>query len=161
MTSTSAAPAKGGGHFSAAPGSDRSVPAFAGITLCLVVVLLAGCASEQTAPPASGDLKSARVACNTEYPRRVGNYLPHARCVNAAIERFAIPNAHHPDLVRLQAHIREELSGRIDKRMITASAGERRMREADTLVSEAARERDAGHDVAANRRTATLEAMLR
>ena len=40
--------------------------------------------------PLPVDLPSAREAINREYPRRVGNYLPHAQCVNAAIERYAL-----------------------------------------------------------------------
>jgi hypothetical protein len=131
------------------------------LPLIAVLALLTACAPESAVPPASGDLKSARVACNEQYPRRVGSYLPHAQCVNGAIERFAIPTAHYPDLVRLQGRIRERLSERIDKKLITAASGERRMREADTLVAQAERDRDAGHEDAASRKTAALEMMLR
>src|ERR1700730_11289754 len=63
--------------------------------LCALVV---GCAPA----PLSGDLRSARELGNREYPRRVGNYLPHAQCVNEAVERYALPTASHPDLIRLQ-----------------------------------------------------------
>src|SRR5205085_9388460 len=57
-----------------------------------ICALIAGC----TLPPLTGDLKSAREACNRDYPRRIGNYLPHAQCVNAAIEAYALPTAPHP-----------------------------------------------------------------
>jgi len=83
------------------------------------------------APPIGGDLKTARDACNLQYPMRVGNYLPHAHCVNAAIETYALPNARYPDLIRLQAQVRASLSEKIDRRRITVQAGERRMAEAD------------------------------
>jgi hypothetical protein len=63
--------------------------------LCALVV---GC----VLAPLPGDLRSAREACNRQYPRRVGNYLPHAQCVNAAVERYALPTASHPDPNRLQ-----------------------------------------------------------
>jgi hypothetical protein len=41
------------------------------------------------------------------------------------------------------------------------SAGERRMAEADRLVTAAERERDAGNDAAASRRVTAIEEMLR
>ena len=125
--------------------------------ISVICVLLAGCAL----PPLTGDLKSAREACNREYPRRIGNYLPHAHCVNAAIEAYALPTARHPDLLRLQEEVRASLSDRIDRRRLSVSAGERRMAEADRLVAAAERERDAGNDAAAARRVAAIEEMLR
>src|SRR4051812_49000459 len=97
--------------------------------LCAVV---AGC----VLPPLTGDLRSAREACNRDYPRRTGNYLPNAECVNAAIERYALPTAPHPDLVRLQEEIRLSLSDKIDKRKMSVQIAERRMVRADRLVTE-------------------------
>jgi hypothetical protein len=85
----------------------------------LLTGLLAGCVA---APPVTGDLKSARDACNRNYPARIGNYLPHAHCVNAAIETYALPAARYPDLVRLQAQVRASLSEKIDRRRISVSA---------------------------------------
>ena len=111
--------------------------------------------------PLPGDLPSAREACNREYPRRGGNYLPHAQCVNAAVERYALPMASHPDLIRLQEGVRAALSDKVDRRQISVSAGERRMAEADRLLAVAERERDAGNYVAASRRVAAIEEMLR
>ena len=119
--------------------------------------LLAGCAFG----PFGGDLQSAREACNRAYPPRIGNYLPHADCVNAAVERYALPTARHPDLIRLQEGVRAALSDKVDRRQIGVSAGERRMAEADRLVVMAERERDAGNDAAAARRVAGIEEMLR
>jgi len=57
---------------------------------------------------------------------RVGNYLPHANCVNAAIESYALPGARYPDLIGLQAQVRAALSAKIDSRRITVQAGQRR-----------------------------------
>ncbi len=134
-------------------------------TVCAVV---AGCMlaappgdMRDTLVPLPGDLRSAREACNREYPRRVGNYLPHAQCVNAAVERFALPTASHPDLIRLQAWVRAALSNKVDRRQISVTAGERRMAEADRLVAAAGRERDAGNDAAAARRVTAIEGILR
>jgi hypothetical protein len=124
------------------------------VALC---ALAAGC----VLPPLTGDLKSAREACNRDYPRRIGNYLPHAHCVNAAIEAYALPVARHSDLVRLQDEVRASLSDRIDRRRLSVTAGERRMAEADRLVAAAERERDAGNDAAAAKRVAAIEEMLR
>jgi hypothetical protein len=85
--------------------------------------------------PQQGDLRSARETCNRVYPRRVGNYLPHAQCVNAAVEPYALPTASHPDLIRLQEGLRAALSDKVDRRQISVTAGERRMAEADRLVA--------------------------
>ena len=123
------------------------------VVLCAAV---AGCAL-----PPTGDLRSAREACHRDYPRRIGNYLPHAHCVNAAIEAYALPTARHPDLVRMQEEIRASLSDRIDRRQLSVSAGERRMAEADRLIAAAERERDAGNNSAASKRVAAVEKILR
>jgi hypothetical protein len=128
------------------------VPLAAGIC-----ALVAGCVLS----PLAGDLKSAREACNRDYPRRIGNYLPNAQCVNAAIEAYALPTARHPDLVRMQEEIRLSLSDKIDRRRLSVSAAERRMAEADRLVTAAERERDAGNNSAASRRVAAIEKILR
>ena len=112
-------------------------------------------------PFGAGDLQSARQACNQAYPPRIGNYLPHAHCVNAAIEAYALAAERHPDLIRLQEEVRTTLSEKVDRRRISVRDGERQMAEADKLVAEAGRARDAGHPAAASRRIATVEAMLR
>src|SRR6266436_7437483 len=125
--------------------------------ISILCALVAGC----VLAPLPGDLRSAREACDREYPRRVGNYLPHAQCVNAAIERYALPTASYPDLIRLQEGVRAALSDKVDRRQIRLSAGERRMAEADRLVGVAGRERDAGNDAAATRRVVAIEEILR
>lgn len=127
-----------------------------------VCFLLSGCVPPYASGPfGGGDLQNARQACNQAYPPRIGNYLPHAHCVNAAIEAYALAVAPHPDLIRLQEEVRTTLSEKVDRRRISVRDGERRMAEADKLVAEAGRERDAGHPAAASRRIATVEGMLR
>jgi hypothetical protein len=118
---------------------------------------LAGCALG----PFGGDLQSAREACNRTYPPRIGNYLPHADCVNAAVERYALPNSPYPDLIRLQEEVRSALSDKVDRRRIGVRDGERRMAEADRLITAAERDRAAGNEKAASRRIAAIEEMLR
>ena len=125
--------------------------------ISILCVLVVSC----VLAPLPGDLHSAREACNREYPRRIGNYLPHAQCVNAAVERYALPTASHPDLIRLQEGVRAALSNKVDRRQISVAAGERRMAEADRLVAVAERERDAGNDADAARRIAAIEEMQR
>jgi hypothetical protein len=120
-------------------------------------VLLAGCAFG----PLGGDLHSAREACNRAYPPRIGNYRPHADCVNAAVERYAMPTSPYPDLIRLQEEVRSALSDKVDRRRIAVHEGERRMAEADRLVAAAERDRAAGNEKTASRRIATIEEMLR
>jgi hypothetical protein len=124
----------------------------------LTTALLAGCVA---APGVQGDLRTARAACNEQYPARVGNYLPHAQCVNAAIETYALPSARHADLIRLQAQVRASLSEKVDRQRLTVKAGERRMAEADRLVAAAQRDRDAGNEKAASKRIAALKQMLK
>jgi hypothetical protein len=119
--------------------------------------VLAGCAFG----PFGGDLQSAREACNRTYPPRIGNYLPHADCVNAAVERYALPTARYPDLIRLQEEVRSALSDKVDRRRIGVRDGERRMAEADRLITAAERDRAAGNEKAASRRIAAIEEMLR
>ena len=126
-----------------------------------ICTLLAACAPQFFGGPPPGDLRGARQACNDVYPRRVGNYLPHARCVNAAVEAYAVPGSRNADLIRLQAELRETLSERIDRKRISVQIAERRMAEADRLVAQAESERAAGNEKAASRRIAAIEEMLR
>ena len=129
------------------------------MTIAVVATaLLGGCV---VAPGTMGDLKTARASCNDQYPARIGNYLPHAQCLNAAIETYALPSARHADLIRLQAQVRASLSEKVDRRRLTVQAGERRMAEADRLVAAAQREREAGNEKAASKRIAALEQMLK
>jgi hypothetical protein len=107
-----------------------------------------------------GDLQSARLACNTAYPARIGNYLPHAACVNAAVEQFALPSARYPDLIRLQEQVRAQISSRIDSRAISTHAGEAQMAEADRAITAAEHERNAARPVAANEQIARVQAIL-
>jgi hypothetical protein len=111
-------------------------------------------------PSAPGDLTADRKACNQSYPPQPGNYLPHAQCVNAAVEHDAIPYSRHPDLVRLQEQLRVKYSGLIDRGAISPQIGERKMAEADDLVNTAIRDRDYGRMATADRRRDRLQEML-
>jgi hypothetical protein len=111
-------------------------------------------------PALTGDLTADRQACNTMYPPHIGNYLPHAQCVNAVVERDAIPTARYPDLVRLQEQLRVKYSAQIDRGVISPREGERKMTQADELVNTAIRERDSGRVATADRQLGRLEAML-
>ena len=126
---------------------------------------LAGCAVPSPfavpnlgAPP--GDLAADRQACNKQFPERIGNYLPHAECVNAAVERDAIPTSRHPDIVRLQERLRVKYSADIDRGVLSPREGQRRMAEADELVNAATRDRDNGRREVADRRVDRLQTML-
>lgn len=111
-------------------------------------------------PGPPGDLVADRAACSKEYPRHVGNYLAHARCVNAAVERDAVPFARYTDLVRLQERLRIKYSGLIDQGVLSPREGERKMTEADELVNAATRDRNVGRREVAERRIDRLQAML-
>ena len=113
------------------------------------------------APGAAGDLRSARLACNTAYPAKIGNYLPHAQCVNQAVENYALPSARYPDLVQLQEQLRAKFSAQIDNGTLTPQAGEKQMVEVDTLVTAAEHDRDSGQTASADQRVGRLQALLR
>ena len=124
----------------------------------VVCAALGACVPPPSSPPI-GDLPSARLACNQQYPPKIGNYLPNAHCVNAAIERFAVPGSRHPEIIRIQQDIRAKLADQVDRRRITLDAGKHRMSQADALVAEIQRDRDRGNEGAAARRTKALDAM--
>jgi hypothetical protein len=111
-------------------------------------------------PGNPGDLAADRRACNASYPPQVGNYLAHAQCVNAAVDRDAIPFSRHPDIVQLQEQLRLKYSAMIDRGVITPQAGEHKMAEADAIVNQAIRDRDYGRVATANHRVDRLHAML-
>lgn len=111
-------------------------------------------------PVMGHDLASARLECNNAYPARIGNYLPHAQCVNSAVERFAVPTARYPDLLRLQEQARVQISAKIDGRTISTHAGEQQMAAADRAITAAEHDRDAARLVAANEQIARVQAML-
>ena len=126
---------------------------------------LAGCVAPSPfpapnlgAPP--GNLSADRQVCNKEYPPHLGNYLPHAQCVNEAVERDAIPFARHPDLVRLQEQLRVKYSAAIDQGALSPREGERKMVEADQLVDAAMKDRDTGRREVADHRMERLQSML-
>jgi hypothetical protein len=135
------------------------------LAMAILCAGLAGCAVPSPfavpnlgAPP--GDLAADRQACNKQFPERIGNYLPHAECVNAAVERDAIPLSRYPDIVRLQERLRVKYSGDIDRGVLSPREGQRRMAEADELVNAATRDRDNGRREVADRRVDRLQTML-
>jgi len=71
-----------------------------------IFLLCAGLLSCATPLPPTGDLRLDRQSCDKAHPPQVGNYVAHAKCVNAAMETDAIPRARYPDLIRLQEQFR-------------------------------------------------------
>jgi hypothetical protein len=108
----------------------------------------------------SGDLATDRLACNAAYPPKIGNYLPHAECVNAAVERDALPNNRYPDLVGLQEQLRVNYSAQIDNGTITSQTGETKMAEADEWIAGAITERDAGRSGVSDDQVTRLQTAL-
>ena len=102
----------------------------------------AGC-TKLDAPRADADLRAARQACEAQYPRQVGQYVAHARCVNEAIDRIALPISEHPDLVKRQQATRMELSIRVDRREISPEDAALVMARSDTEAADMAHQRDA------------------
>src|SRR5262249_43750260 len=136
------------GYGYAAPGYGYGAPGY-------------GYGAPAAAAAPAGRLQQARLACNPTHPVKIGKSRAHADCVNAAVERYALAGAPHPDLVRIQEQARVTLSGKIDQGVISAHTGERKMNEADQLLEEAKRQRDAGQTAAADRSLARVEALLR
>ena len=124
-----------------------------------ISIALVGCV-ERPSASSGEDLGTAGQACNQQYPRRIGNYLLHAACVNDAVERLAIPTARYPDLIRLQEQARALLSAKIDRRTISVRSGERKMAQADALVAQAEHDRDIGDEAGAHRRIAAINSIL-
>jgi hypothetical protein len=110
------------------------------------------------APP--GDLTADRKKCDQDFPRQVGNYTGHAQCVNEAIEHDVIPLSRHADIIRLQEQLRSKYSMQIDRGAISPQDGERKMRQADELVTAAIRDRDTGRSEVAERRIERLHVLL-
>jgi len=129
-----------------------------GLVVVAGFAAVAGCAPVAVAPPRA-PCKRPR-GLQRAIPARVGNYLAHTMCVNAAIDRYALPTAPHPDLVRLQENIRIALSAKVDRRTLTPQVGEGRMKEADALIGQVEQDRQIGNETAANRRLLRLNAML-
>ena len=133
----------------------------------LVCATLAGCelpnpfqSMVPTVPNPPGNLAFDRAACTKQYPPQIGNYVPHAQCVNAAVERDAIPFARYPELVRLQEQLRLKYSTAIDAGALSPQAGARKMTEADALVEATMRDRDRGRNTVADHRMTALQMML-
>jgi hypothetical protein len=137
------------------------------LTIGLVCIGLAGCtlpnpfqAMVPTLPNAPGNLAADRAACAKQYPPQIGNYVALAQCVNAAVERDAIPFARYPDLVRLQEQLRLKYATAIDAGALSPQAGAHKMAEADALVEATMQDRDRGRNTVADHRAAALQAML-
>jgi hypothetical protein len=133
----------------------------------LVCAALAGCEVPSpfqgmvpTLPNPPGNLAADRAACAKQYPQQIGNYIAHAQCVNAAVERDAIPFARYPELVRLQEQLRLKYSTAIDAGVLSPQAGARKMAEADALVEATMRDRDRGRNTVADHRMTALQMML-
>jgi hypothetical protein len=133
----------------------------------LICVGLAGCEVPSPfqgwvpgLPTPPGNLAADREACNKQFPQHIGNYLPHAQCVNAAIERDSIPFARYPDLVRLQEQLRVKYSAETDNGTLSPQAAEHNMRLADEIVSAAMHDRDIGRQTVADHRVYGLQALL-
>lgn len=130
--------------------------------LCLAIFLLcAGLASCATPLQPSGDLRLDRQSCDSAYPRKIGSYAGHAKCVNAAIEHDALPNARYPDLVRLQERFRLKYSEQIDSGVLTPSDATRKMADVDDLVAKIEHARASGHAAAADKLLHRAEDLLR
>ena len=136
------------------------------LAICLLCGGLVACLPVEPPPPqlppqaAAHELQRARQECNETYPARIGNYLPHADCVNAAVDRFALPGARYPDLVRLQEEARSHISARIDDRSISAHVGETQMNTVDRAIDVAERERAAANPKGADAELARVHALL-
>jgi hypothetical protein len=137
------------------------------LAVMLICVGLAGCELPNPfqgmvpgVPSPPGNLAADREACNKQFPERIGNYVPHAQCVNAAIERDSIPFARYPDLVRLQEQLRVKYSAMIDSGTLSPAAAAHKMKTADEIVEAAMHDRDIGRQSVADHRVYGLQAIL-
>jgi hypothetical protein len=131
----------------------------------LLCAAVAGCSIPSPFAPGPlpnepGNLAVDRRVCAQSVPLAPGNYLARAQCINAAVERDAIPFARYPDLVRMQEQARLKYSAMIDRGQISPREGERKMAEADALVDGATQDRDRGNRRTAAHRVDRLQALL-
>ena len=111
-------------------------------------------------PTRPAALAADRKACNQQFPPQVGNYAAHAQCVNAAVERDAVPYSRHADVIRLQEQLRIKYSALIDRGALSPQEGARRMADADATAAAAMHDRDLGRMASAGHRVDRLQAML-
>jgi hypothetical protein len=109
-------------------------------------------------PP--GDFAGSVRACESSAPRRVGDYLAHAQCVNTAEDNYRLPYSPYGDLIRLHQQLRLKLATEIDSGAIAPLAGERKLAEIDDLIAAAEHDRDTGHAAVAEHRVEALQALL-
>jgi N-formylglutamate amidohydrolase len=102
--------------------------------------LLCGCAPQLAAENGAA-LAAARQQCDTTYPKIIGLYGSHAKCLNGAIERIALPTSRNPDLVKLQEAARVVLSTKIDRKEMSPEDAGLQMAELDTRVASIAHSR--------------------
>jgi hypothetical protein len=75
------------------------------------LISLAGCAAQQMAERKAG-FDAALAQCRATTPARLGNYVPWARCVNAASEQFSPPADTAAPLIRAT---RLSLAAKVDR----------------------------------------------
>jgi hypothetical protein len=79
-------------------------------------IILSGCAQQQLAERKAA-YDAAVVQCRATTPARVGNYVPWARCVNAASEQFSPPSDTAAPLIRAT---RLSLAAKVDRGELSA-----------------------------------------
>jgi hypothetical protein len=118
------------------------------IPAAFCVILNAGCVDARNAE-ANAAIKAARGQCDAQYPKEPGFYGAHAKCVNAAIDRVALPLSRNPDLIKLQEAFRSALSAKIDRGEMLIEDAQLQMAEADLRIAEIERSRRLADQTAA------------
>ena len=100
--------------------------------------------------------RMTRTAARTDLADTIGGAFANSELLERAEVQLAVEEVIDGlDLGQIR------LAEKVDRRQISLPTAERRMREADSLVAAAERDRDAGKADAARRRLAAVDALLR
>lgn len=71
---------------------------------------------------ANAQMARAKIACDAQFPPQIGNYLPHAKCIDAAQNWVIRPLMPYPDLLARSQTNREALAAQVDRGLLDPGA---------------------------------------
>jgi hypothetical protein len=105
-------------------------------------VTLGGCAAQEHAR-AQAQLDAYKAACDSQWPRVVGNYSAHAQCVNDGLTLVGPRLGMHPDLLDILKAARLSLSAKVDRREIPPEDAELKFAQLKSELTSEQHRRDA------------------
>lgn len=123
------------------------------------LVSLAGCAAQERLA-ARSELNAANAACDAQWPKVVGNFVPRAECLNRAFTLAAPRLGLHGDLVELFNAARSSLAVKADRGEITPEDMNLRLAELKTQLASEQQRRTAEQAAVSAQRAAAFGAIL-